>query len=246
MTNPTEFQTGQIRAVECYKEGWELIKDDYWLLFAISLVGGLIGGMSMYILLGAMVCGIFVCFLQKIDTGKVEFDSLWKGFGFFVPSLVVTIFVVIPIMFVYGVIYAPLIMAAVLGQNLDPGAMISILLAGLAVDLVFVVLMVCFHTLIMFAYPLIADRNLPAIQAMTTSAKAVWANLGGVAALFGIQFLAVFVGALLTCGLGIYFLMPIMLAGMAVGYRRVFPSLTRSEFSPPPPTAYPGAGAYQQ
>src|SRR5215204_2442694 len=40
MTN-TEFKTGVIYPVECVKEGFELIKKDYWLLFAILLVGAL-------------------------------------------------------------------------------------------------------------------------------------------------------------------------------------------------------------
>jgi hypothetical protein len=61
-----EIQTGVIRPVECMKEGWELIKQDYWIFFAITLVGFLIGGISMYILVGAMFCGIFYCYLQKI------------------------------------------------------------------------------------------------------------------------------------------------------------------------------------
>ena len=53
MTN-TEFKTGVINPVECVKEGFERIKNDYWLLFAILLVGGLIGGATMYVLAGAM------------------------------------------------------------------------------------------------------------------------------------------------------------------------------------------------
>ena len=28
----TEFTTGQIRPIECVKEAWALIKDEYWLL----------------------------------------------------------------------------------------------------------------------------------------------------------------------------------------------------------------------
>ncbi len=46
MTN-TQFRTGVISPIECVKEGFELIKKDYWLLFAIGLVGGLIGGATM-------------------------------------------------------------------------------------------------------------------------------------------------------------------------------------------------------
>ncbi|MBK7705180.1 MAG: hypothetical protein IPJ30_05225 [Acidobacteria bacterium] len=65
--NQSEFQVGVIRPIECVKEAFELIKADYWLLFAVTLVGALIGGMTMYILLGAMMCGMFYCYLERID-----------------------------------------------------------------------------------------------------------------------------------------------------------------------------------
>ena len=42
--NPTEFNRGVISPMECIKEGWALIKDQYWLFFGITLVGMLIGG----------------------------------------------------------------------------------------------------------------------------------------------------------------------------------------------------------
>jgi len=29
--NPVEFRSGVISPVECVKEGWQLIKDQYWL-----------------------------------------------------------------------------------------------------------------------------------------------------------------------------------------------------------------------
>ena len=69
----------------------------------ISIVGALIGGVSMYVLIGAMVCGIFTCYLKKIDGGKpVLIDDLWLGFKFFRPSLGLTIAVVLPIVIMDG------------------------------------------------------------------------------------------------------------------------------------------------
>ena len=34
--NDIEFRTGVIRPLECFKEGWELIKPNYWLIFGIT------------------------------------------------------------------------------------------------------------------------------------------------------------------------------------------------------------------
>jgi len=218
-----EIRTGAIKPIDCVKEGWELIKGDYWILFAVTLVGVLIGAMTLYILLGAMACGIYYIYLRRIDGGPVVFDDLWKGFSWWVPGLVLVVFIFVPMIFVYGLIYFPLIMAAVMGNRLSESELWSIMGGAFAVDLVFVVIMVCFHTLIMFAFPLIVDRGQGVFKAMLTSSKAVWKNLGGVAGLFAVNFVLSFAGAL-ACGVGIYFVIPIIFAGNLVAYRRIFPA----------------------
>lgn len=237
--NNTEFRTGVIKPVECVREGWELIKKDYWILFAVALVGGIIGGFSLYILLGAMVCGIFYCYLQSVDGKTVSFDDLWKGFSYFVPGLVVTLFIVVPMIFVYAIIYVPFIMAMVMGSNLSESEMMTLLFGAMAVDLVVIVLMVCFHTLLMFSFPLIVDRNLSGFQAMKTSARAVWKNMGGVIGLILVNFVLVFLGYLALC-VGVYFVIPVMIAGNVVAYRKVFPAPGERNFNPPSPQFYQG------
>lgn len=238
----TEFRTGVIRPVECFKEGWELIKDQYWLLFAISMVGAMIGGGSMYILLGAMVCGIFYCYFQKIDGRAVRFEDLFKGFSYFVPSLLLMLVIIIPTIIVMAIVYIPFITAAIMGPKLSEDELLTLFLGGLAVDFVVILLMVCFHTLLMFAFPLLVDRNLPAMQAIKTSIKAVWANLGGVAGSAGLGIVLNMLGVL-ACGIGVYFTIPVIIAGNIVAYRKVFPA-RRIENQPPPPNAYQNAGSY--
>jgi len=235
----TEIKTGVIKPIECFKEGWELIKKDYWILFAVSLVGGLIGGMSFYILLGAMICGVYYCFLQTIDGKPVSFDGLWKGFSYFLPAFLVTILIVVPMLVLFGVMYVPLIMTAVMGSKLSPEELMGLMFGALAVDFVLAVIMTCFHTLLMFAFPLIIDRNLGAWAAVTTSAKAVWRNLGGVAGLIGVGIVLSLFG-IITCGVGMYFIMPIFVAGYAVAYRKIFPAVMNRNYKPPTPDFYKG------
>ncbi len=230
-----EINTGVIRPVECMKEGWELIKQDYWIFFAITLVGMLIGGISMYVLVGAMVCGIFYCYLQKIDGKTVSFDELWKGFQWWLPGLIATIILVVPMFIVLGFIYAPFIAAAVMGSKLSESELIGLLLGAIAIDLVFIVVMICFHTLLMFTFPLMVDRNLGAFEAMKTSAKGVWKNLGGIAGFYGVAFVLSLIGGL-ACGIGTYFVMPIILAGTAIAYRKIFPK--QNDFNQPPAPRY--------
>lgn len=235
----TEFQTGAIKPIECFREGWEVIKSDYWTFFVISLLGLIIGGFSFYILLGAMLCGIYYCFLRKIDGHPVSFDGLWKGFDYFLPSLLATVLFVVPMFVIFGVIYAPLILAAVMGTRLSPEELTGLFFGAIAVDIVLAFVVTCFHTLLIFAFPLIVDRNLTARQAAVTSARAVWNNLSGVVGLVAVGIVLSLFG-IITCGIGMYFIMPLMLAGYAVAYRKIFPALRVGNLNPPSPNFYRG------
>lgn len=243
MTN-TEFKTGVIRPVEIFKESWNLIKDQYWLLFAVTFVGMIIGAFSMYILIGAMMCGIYFCYIQKIDGKQVSFDGLWAGFQTILPSFLVMLLIVIPLVVVYLIIYIPIIAAMVLGPKLSSDELTQMFIGAIVVDAILIVLMTCFHTLLVFAFPLIIDRKMGAWQSIMTSAKAVWQNLGGIAGMIGVAIVAMIPIVFLTCGLGVYFVMPVMFAGYALAYRKVFPALDASDYNPPSPDAYRGAGSY--
>ena len=217
-----EFRTGVIRPIECYKEGWELIKDQYWLLLAVSFVGAIIGGASMYVLLGAMICGIYYCYFQKIDGGRVEFEGLFKGFNYFLPSLLVALIIIVPMIFVIGLIYVPFIIAAVMGPKLSSDELMALLGGVLAIEVVFAFVMVCIHTLLMFSFPLIVDRGLSAVEAIKTSSRAVLKNMGGVVGLMIVGFALSILGYLALC-IGLYFVIPVMFAGNVVAFRKVFP-----------------------
>ncbi len=222
------FNAGAIKPFECLSEAWNLIKSEYWPLFAVSIVGGLIAGFTMYVLFGAMVCGIFTCYLRKIDGGPVVFDDLWTGFKYLGTSALATILFVVPIV-VYFValfvtIYSPLITAAVVGKNADPSVIFGVFAAGLAVDVVIAVIMTCIHSLMIFTFPLIVDRKLSSLDAIKLSAKAAMKNIGGVAGLIGINFLLVLLGQAAFC-IGIYFVIPVLTATSLVAYRKVFPKI---------------------
>ena len=171
MTN-IEFTTGQIRPIECVKEGFELIKRDYWLLFAIGFVGGLIGGVTMYIVAGAMIAGIFIAYLKVIDGKPVVFDDLWKGMKYFGQGLILILVLVVPAVVYYLFVYFTLV-AAVFGGGAaagEVGMMGALVVVGI-IDLVVLIVMVSFHTLLSFSFPLLVDRDLSAIDAMKVSAR---------------------------------------------------------------------------
>jgi len=74
----------------------------------------------------------------------------------------------------------------------------------------------------LFAFPLIADRNLGGIAALKLSARAVWANKKGVGGVFGVGILVAIAGYLLLC-VGIYLAVPVIMMATTVAYRKVFP-----------------------
>ena len=243
-----EFQTGVIRPVECMKEGWELIKDDYWLFLGISFVGMLVGGIIPFGLgIGAMFCGIYFVMLQKMNGQRFEFGDLFKGFNYFLPGLITSLIVIVPtiiaVLVLYGSMFA-LFFAMVASEG--NGAVVFGMFATLFIEGVIIsVLLSCLHALVMFAYPLIVDRNLNGVDAFKLSARAVWANLSGVVGIILLEFVMGIVGYM-ALAIGVYFVLPIMFAGVLVAYRKVFPPLNNNQtYNPPQPNMYQGAGNYQ-
>jgi hypothetical protein len=242
----TEFRTGVIRPVECFKEGYELIKDQYWLFVGIVLVGMLIGSViPLGIGLGAMFCGIYYCLFQKMNGQPVQFEGLFKGFNYFVPGLVATLILIVPAvilaLFVYASMFAVMFASMDRRGNISPTAIWGIM-GTMFVEMIALWLVLgSLHVFLMFAYPLIVEKNMSGWDAFKLSARAGWANLSGVVGLILIEFLLGFASYILTffiLGFGVYLVMPIMFAGVLVAYRKVFPATENFSTPPPPPHAF--------
>lgn len=247
--SPNDFRTGVINPIECLKEGWELIKDQYWLIFAITLVGILIASFVPFgILLGPMFCGIYYAIFQKMNGLPAKFEDLFKGFNYFGSSFVASLFLIVPAFIGMIIIYIPLIamqfsMAQQRG-NPDPNAMFAFFGFFMIAIIILYLILGIFHALLMFAYPLIVERNLSGVEAFKLSARAVMKNLGGVVLFILCEFVLAIAGYLIFC-VGVYLTIPIMFAGALVMYRKVFPALNSPNANnPPPPNAFRGAGNY--
>jgi hypothetical protein len=247
--SPYEFKTGVIKPVECFKEGWELIKDQYWLFFGITIIGVLIGSFIPFAIgLGAMYCGIYYALLRKMNREPVEFGDLFKGFNWFLPGLIATLILIVPMIIFMIVSYASIFgvfFSMMDGRGkIEESAIVVLYGVIFGEGLIFALIISCIHAFIMFTYPLIVERNLSGFDAFKLSAKAAWANLSGVIGLILCQFAIGFVGYL-ACAIGLYFVLPLMFAGVAVAYRKVFPPLNPNNLNnPPSPSAFSGAGNY--
>ena len=236
------FNTGVIKGTECVKEGWALIKDQYWLFLGIVFVGIFIGGAVPIVLIGPMMVGIYLCFFRRMRGEKVEFGDLFKGFDYFAQSLIAALIQMIPMVIVMVPMYIIMFFLMMTSMprsgrmSQDETAAFMITFFGFYIVFLIAIILVAFVVTIffMFAFPLIADRNMSGVEAVKLSIKAGRANLGGIVGLLLINFGLGFLGAL-CCYVGVFFVAPVTMASYAVAYRRVFPEGGQAFASPPPP-----------
>ena len=240
----TQFRTDVIKPVECVREAWALIKDQYWLFLGIVFVGVFIGGAVPIVLIGPMMVGIYICLFRRMRGEPVEFGMLFKGFDYFAQSLIAALLQMIPMVIVIVPMYVIMVgfMMTMMprGGRMDPDESSRFIFSLLGFELVFVLIIMTVAIVVtiffLFAFPLIADRNLAGVDAVKLSIKAARANFSGVVGLILVNFGLGILGVL-CCYVGAFFVAPITIASYAVAYRRVFPELSRNFPSPPPPPA---------
>lgn len=243
MSTNTDFQVGVIRPVECFQEGWELIKDRFWLFVGAVFIGGVLAGFSMYLLLGAMFCGIYYCLFKQVNREPISLGDLFKGFDYFVPSLIVSLFFIVPNLLITFLNFGFQIAVPIIFKETGAKPEIIWTVFGFYAVIIFIlgIIMACVHALIMFAFPLIVERKLSGLDALKLSARSVWANLGGVVGLILCEYLLFFLG-FLACFVGVILVAPIIYAGTFIAYRKVFPSFESPFYSPPPPPNFANRG----
>ena len=247
MTNPSQipFQRNAVRPVDCLKGGWNLIKNQYWLIFAMWLVGWMIASaVPLGILMGPMMCGLFLAFFQLRRGQPIEFGTLFKGFEYFGQSVLATLLHVIPVLAIvipsYILFYVFFLVAMVAqgGEEPNPGAMLGVMVVFALFWIVVIAIIMVVSIGFTFVYPLIVDRRVQGFDAVKLSFKAAMANFAG---LFGLAVLSFFLNlaGLLLCVIGVYFVLPIGYAAIAVAYEQVFglaePGDVRPDVPPPPP-----------
>ena len=98
----TDFTPDAVRPVECLTEGWELIKDEFWLFVGIALVAILIGNLApLGILMAPMMCGVYLAVFRRMRGERVEFDTLFKGFDYFGEAVIAMLLHLIPVFLIF-------------------------------------------------------------------------------------------------------------------------------------------------
>ena len=245
MANSIYFKRNAVEPVKCLKEGWNLVKDQYWLFVGMCLVGMLIGGaVPLGILLGPMMCGIYYTFFQKRRGRPIEFGNLFKGFDYFGQSLIATLIHVVPIVIIvvpaYIAFYVGFILTMLQQQQSgepNPGLLFGFLGVFMIFWLVVIVVIILVSIGFTFVYPLIVDRGFSGIDSVKLSFRAAMANFWRLLGLTLLTALLGFVGVLL-CFVGILLVYPIAFAALAVAYEQVFGLGEPISNLPPPPPSF--------
>ena len=225
--NLPPFRHAVIKPVEILKEGYALIKDQYWLFLGIAVVGLLIGGAVPVVLIGPMMCGIYMCLFQRMRGQPVKFETLFKGFDYFTPSLIASLIQFIPIIVLVVLFYLLfflvfIAMAAASQGGGEPAAAFGMIFMIFLFVIVMMVLSALVQTFFIFMYPLIIEKKLSGVDAVKTSLNAVKGNFGGVFGLILLNLGLTLVGVL-CCYIGAFLVVPVTMASYAVLYSKVFP-----------------------
>jgi uncharacterized membrane protein len=230
----------------CLQAGWGLIKDQYWLFLGMALVGILLGSaVPLAILMGPMMCGIYLALFQRRRGETVEFGTLFRGFDYFGDSIIATLFHTIPIIIVmvpfYIVFYGGMFFITPdrrHGGDPGAGALLGFFGVMVVMGLVMAVLILLLAVVFAFAYPLIVERKLSGIEAVKLSMKAGLGNFWPLLGLLLLNGLLSFAGTLL-CFVGVYLALPVTFAAIAMAYEQVFDlGQAPTPLTPPPPPTF--------
>jgi len=83
--------TVQVRAGHWVGEGWRLVKPDLGTFILLALVLGVLSAAVPVILQGPLLAGFYIFTMKKLAGRRTEFADLFKGFNFFVPTLVASL-----------------------------------------------------------------------------------------------------------------------------------------------------------
>lgn len=217
-----------VKPIELLKRSYAIIADQYWLFLGIVVIAMIIGSAVPFgLLMGPMVVGIFLCFAQRERGEKVELQMLFRGFDYFIESLIafmcilaISLLLMLPLVAVFlGVMLWPILSADPNSPSGPPSIVfsLSMVLAYIMILVVNILVTLPF----IFTFPLIADRKMKAFEAIKLSVRGVVCNLYGL--LWGMLVISIISAiATIACYLPAILLSPITVGALFVLYRDIY------------------------
>lgn len=185
------------------KRGFDLYKENITTLLIATLLASIISVVTVGILAGPMAAGLTLITLRLVDRQepKPEIGDLFKGFSFFVPTLVYVILLVV----------AQLIGGFILGLFPFIGVLLSSLFS------------MALNTAVLFAMFYIVDQKMDVVAAIQKSFDVVKANFW---VFLGLSIVAGVVSSLgiIACVIGVIVTAPMYLSTISIVYRDLHPA----------------------
>jgi uncharacterized membrane protein len=232
LAEPRVCQAGE--GAEWLSQGWQLFKAHWdvliaivilqWLLTAAAGLVPMLGNMAVSVLGPVLTAGVLLA-LRAVEVGeKPAVEMLFGGFtsprfgsllvlglANLLAVIVVVVAVVLPMAVFFGA-------AAMGGQEPDP----STLGLGVFVILaVFAIALFAYAALFWFAPPLVLFHDVPVMEAMKLSLRAMLANWASLT-IYGLLGMGLTIAAAFTLFLGLVVVGPLMLAAYYCSYRAIF------------------------
>lgn len=221
MSQQVVVRKARVGPIGCYLEGKRFLGTEYGQFLGICLVGLLIGGLVPIVLYGPTFCGMALCFLTRARGERASFELLFKGFDYFVPSLIATLIytgvgvvLVIPSMvIIFGLI--------ALFMSQEPTLILISVVLMVYVPVGLFLIMAMASMMFMFAVLLIVDRDLEGPAAMRFALQGVTTNFWGVLASATVGQLLIVAGTMMCIVPGLL-MIPIVFAGHFIVYQKIF------------------------
>ncbi len=231
-----EFRRISARPIERLTEAKDMLGDQYWLFVGICLVGLLIQAVvPLGVLMGPMICGMYLCFRYRMAGIQVRFETLFKGFEVFLNALLAylimigfSLVVMLPLVFLF-------IGAIIAAGPQNEEAFLAIMFTMYPVILIVSILV---SIPFVFVFPLIVDRGTGPWESVTLSVRAVWHNFGPLCGMMFVHTLAGMAGMCL-CYFGAFLVIPLTFGAMFTVYHEIFGSpvnVPPAAFNSPPLT----------
>jgi uncharacterized membrane protein len=195
------MQQVEVKFGDWIQRGFDLYKDNIGILIVVGLIAVVLSSITLGVLAGPMFAGAILITLALHDRKepKPEIGDLFKGFDFFLQSL----------LFVVVWVIVAAVGSFILGQIWCLGWVLSM------------AYMLVLEALLMFGMFLIVDRKREFWPASIESIEAVKANF---VPFLGLSVLAGLIAAsgVILCVVGVAITLPIGLCILTVAYREVF------------------------
>ncbi len=245
MTPDIPYNRKVVDPVECIRRGWQIVKPNYWLFVGMVFISMLIGSaVPLGILLGPMMCGLYLTLFASRRREPIEFGMLFRGFEYFAPALIAALLHVIPIIIIIVPLYlfmylSMFVTIAVQGDDPSPVGFLAVMGTFAVILIVIFVVITVLSVGFVFAYPLIVDKKLQGFDAVKVSFKGALGNFWRLLAMMLLTSLLGVLGVA-VCYVGVFLAFPITYGAIAAAYEQVYGLGNGEAYAanppPPPPT----------